>query len=91
MQHILAMFAALENQFELCQRLLCIESGRIDTTQKTQSRSKISSNRSIFECFLIFVEVYGLSEMRESRGDLLATDPSPVEPRYVDTKSRRPQ
>jgi len=26
MQHILAMFAALENQFELCQRLLCIES-----------------------------------------------------------------
>ena len=26
MQHVLAMFAALENQFELCQRLLCIES-----------------------------------------------------------------
>jgi len=26
MQHILAMFAALENQLELCLRLLCIES-----------------------------------------------------------------
>ena len=39
MQHILAMFAELENQFELCDRLLCIESGVDDAARETENQS----------------------------------------------------
>ena len=36
MQHILAMFAEVENQFEVCHRLLCSE---LDATQEERNRS----------------------------------------------------
>jgi hypothetical protein len=36
MLHILAMFAEVENQFEVCHRLLCSE---LDATQEERNRS----------------------------------------------------
>jgi hypothetical protein len=39
MQHILAMFAELEGQLELCQRLLCTESAAIDAPQEAENQS----------------------------------------------------
>ena len=47
MQHILAISAELENQFELCHRLLCIETGVNGADRKAQNQSGNLSNRSI--------------------------------------------
>jgi hypothetical protein len=47
MQHILAISAELENQFELCNRLLCIESGVHGTDRTAENQSGNLSNRSI--------------------------------------------
>jgi Zn-dependent M32 family carboxypeptidase len=48
MQHVLAMFAALENQLELCQRLLCIAHAQRNDTiaMKKPTRRAILSLRS---------------------------------------------
>jgi hypothetical protein len=52
MQHVLAMFAELENQVELCQRLLCTESDAADAAQETQNQWENLSN-NLSPAFLI--------------------------------------
>ena len=44
MQHVLAMFAALENQFELCQRLLAIKFSERDKKKKQEIRRRIATS-----------------------------------------------
>jgi hypothetical protein len=49
MQRILAIYAEVENQLQLCQRLLCIESEA--TPQETQKQSESLPNRSSSSVF----------------------------------------
>jgi hypothetical protein len=51
MRHILAICAEVENQFELCQRLLAVESIARDAEQEAEKQSGKLSNKAVSSVF----------------------------------------